>query len=76
MLNATTELPLAFEGHTARIVIEPLSQGGWHVRAEVDTRTLGWEQYMYWVQVEHFHMRVQQWLKHAEATERRVSCAV
>ena len=28
----------------AKVVATPLHAGGWHVRAEVDGRTLGWEQ--------------------------------
>ena len=69
------ELPLVFAGHTARIVVRRLHRGGWHVRAEVDGRTLGWHEYAYWPQVEHFQQHMQEWLNHAEATEQPKRCA-
>jgi hypothetical protein len=63
------ELPLSFEGHLARLVVTRVHRLGWHARAEVDGREIGWEHYPQWVQVERFRSRVQDWLKQAERAE-------
>jgi hypothetical protein len=70
-----SELPLTFAGHVARIVISSLPDGGWNVCAEVDGRTVGWEQYSNWTQVERFHARMQNWVTAAEAAEQRLTSA-
>ena len=75
MATNTLELPLAFDGHVARLVVTHHPQGTWHVRTEVDGRVLGWEQFTHRVQVDHFRGRMQQWLAHAEACERRLASA-
>ena len=73
MAGHTFELPLAFNGHVARLIVTPLAHGAWHVRTEVDGRVLGWEQFAHRAQVEHFRGRMQEWLTHAEASERRLA---
>ena len=64
------ELPLAFDGHLARLVVTRVNGAGWHARAEVDGREIGWEHYPLWVQVERFRERVQTWLAQAERAQR------
>jgi hypothetical protein len=73
MLTHATALPLAFAGHAARVLVTPLGNGRWHVEAQVDGRTLGWEEYANWPQVEHFRERMQRWVKQAEDAERNRS---
>ena len=75
MAGHTFEVPLAFHGHTARLVVTQLAHGGWHVRTEVDGRVLGWEQFARRVQIDHFRARMQEWLAQAEASERRLASA-
>jgi len=75
MLPTALELPLDFAGHDAKVIATPLHAGGWHVRAEVDGRTLGWERYTWWAQVEHFHRRMQQWISQAAVNPQRTNCA-
>jgi hypothetical protein len=68
------EMPLEFDGHIARIVATRLFRGGWRVRAEVDGRLLGWEQFAHRNQVERFRTRMQQWCAMAAEAERRHAC--
>jgi hypothetical protein len=68
----TFELPLAFNGHHARLVVNHLATGTWQVRTEVDGRVLGWEQFAHRNQVDNFRARMQDWLAQAEASERRL----
>jgi hypothetical protein len=75
MTESTVEMPLAFNGHDARIIARPLATGGWHVRTEVDGRVLGWEQFRHRVQVERFRARMQGWIKLIEAKEQRLVSA-
>jgi hypothetical protein len=72
MAGHTFELPLAFDGHVARLIVTPLAHGAWHVRTEVDGRVLGWERFARRSQVDHFRARMQEWLTQAEACERRL----
>ena len=72
-MNGAIEMPLSFAGHTARIVVSPAHDDGWHVRAEVDGRTLGWEHYTHWLQVERFRARMQEWINTAAGSERGVA---
>ena len=67
------ELPLRFEGHSARLVVKELPHGVWHVKTEVDGRVLGWEQFSLRVQVDHFRARMQEWLTQAAASERQLA---
>jgi hypothetical protein len=67
----TFELPLAFQGHTARLEVTHLENGAWLVQTKVDGRVLGWERLTRHVQVDRYRARVQQWLAQAEASERR-----
>ena len=73
MAGTTFELPLAFDGHDARLVVTPTAHGTWRVRTLVDGRVLGWEQFAHRVQVDHFRTRMQQWLAHAQASEKRLA---
>lgn len=66
MPATTIELPLAFEGHVARLVVAAVNGDGWYARAEVDGREIGWQHYTRWEQVERFRSRMQNWLKQAE----------
>ena len=65
------ELPLAFDRHTARLEVTQLQNGAWLVHTKVDGRVLGWERFTLRVQVDRYRARMQQWLAHAEARERR-----
>jgi hypothetical protein len=69
------ELPLAFDRHTARLEVMQLQNGAWLVHTNVDGRVLGWERFMLRVQVDRYRSRMQQWLAHAEARERRLVSA-
>ena len=73
MMPNTFELPLAFDGHVARLVVRHLPDGGWRVGTEIDGRVLGWEQFTRRVQVDHFHSRMQRWLAQAQADESRLA---
>ena len=75
MSTTPIELPLAFDGHLARVVVTRTNTDGWHACAEVDGREIGWEHYTLWVQVERFRERMQTWLAQAERTQRpRCNC--
>jgi hypothetical protein len=67
------ELPLAFDGHVARIVAKADDDGGWHVCTEVDGRQMGNEHFPAWCLVEQFRARMQRWLSQAEIAERESS---
>lgn len=67
------ELPLAFDGHDARIVAQADQDGGWDVRTEVDGRHMGSEHFAAWSLVEQFRARMQRWLEQAEIAEREAS---
>jgi hypothetical protein len=73
MTENTFELPLAFDGHVARLVVTRPAPGVWHVETQVDGRVLGWEQFTGRAQVDRFRARMQQWLAHAAASERRAA---
>lgn len=75
MLDSTFELPLALDGHTARLIVRRLPNGAWHVRTEVDGRVLGWEEFSTRFQVDRFRAKMQGWLTHVHATERRLTAA-
>jgi hypothetical protein len=75
MPDATLELPLAFDGHHARMVVTHRRDGAWRVCTEVDGRVLGWEQFARWVQVERFRSRMQGWISQVEAAERQFTTA-
>ena len=75
MSHTTFELPLAFAGHAAHLLVTHLPNGAWYVRTEVDGRTLGWEQFALRVQVDRFRTRMQDWLSQVEASERRLATA-
>ena len=71
MFDSTFELPLAFDGHAAHLVVTHLPNGRWSVRTEVDGRVLGSEQFAMRPQVDRFRARMQDWLSQVEASERR-----
>ena len=61
------ELPLAFDGHVARLLVTHLPTGAWYVETQVDGRLLGWEQFRFRGQVDRFRIRMQQWLSQVDA---------
>lgn len=69
------ELPLAFDGHAAHLLVTHLPNGAWHVRTEVDGRELGWKEFARRVQVDRYRARMQDWLAQEEARERRLASA-
>ena len=73
MVEKWKELPLAFDGHVARIVARGDQSGGWTVCTEVDGRQMGSEHFPAWSLVEHFRARMQRWLTQAEIAEREAS---
>jgi hypothetical protein len=75
MVRGAFELPLAFDGHDAQLLVTHLPNGAWHVCTEVDGRVLGWEQFALRVQVDRFQTRMQDWLTQVEARERRLASA-
>lgn len=75
MFDSTFELPLALDGHVARLLVTHLPNGAWHVRTEVDGRVLGWEEFRARCQVDRFRAKMQGWLTHVHATERRSTAA-
>lgn len=69
------ELPVAFAGHTARMLATQQTDGTWHVTTEVDGRVRCDEHCTDWRRVEQYQARMQLWLRQAEDAEqgRRVA---
>jgi hypothetical protein len=74
MTKTAHDLPLALDGHTARVHVREDQDGGWDVRTELDGRQIASDYCSDWRSVERFHMRMQHWLKTA-AMQARLSSA-